>query len=542
MPGWRRRIVRSLLGVVTLVFVYTVLYQWAMVTFEGTETTALSALQTVVEAITTAGFGGDADKWTTPALNLLVVAMNLTGVVLVFLALPLFVVPLFQEALEETPQESTELTDHIIICSYNSREDVLRSQLDAADVPYVVVENDPDTVLELNNDGIEAIYGDPEREQTFQNANIESARAVVADVSDEQNVSVILTARELNEEVLVVSVAENRQDTRYHRYAGADRVVRPRQVLGRSLARKATLSISRDFKEILELDSDFELSELLVKEHSDLAGKTIAQSNLRDRDGITIIGLWSNGEFVPSPEPKMRIRENSILLAAGSHHDLEQLNTQVVSPESSAKDRILVVGYGVVGESVIQTLDEAGIDHTVVDTEPGDEVDVVGDVTDPEVLSEADVENARFVILAMDDDTATMYTTVALEQRMPDIQVIARTNDVDNTAKIYRAGAEYVLALSTVTGRMLSSVLLEDEEVLTPDTQFEIVRTVAPKLAGQTLGEADIGDQTGATVVAAERNDELLTNLGPEFTVQDTDTLIVAGSDTAVNEFISIAR
>lgn len=542
MPGWRRRIVGSVVGVIGLVLVYTLLYQWAMLTFEGEEKTVFDSLQVVVEAFTTAGFGGHSDEWTTAAMNLFVVVMNITGVLLVFLALPLFVVPLFQQALKDTPQESTDLTDHVIICSFNSRENVMRSELEAAGIPYLIIEEDPETVLELNSDGIEAICGDPEEEATFQSANIESARAVVADVSDEQNVSVILTVRELNENILLVSVAENRQDAIYHRYAGADRVVRPRQVLGRSLAKKATLSIQRDFEDTLELDGDFQLSELLVKENSALAGQTIAESDIRNQNGITIIGLWSNGEFVASPGPDMRIDKNTILLAAGSHRDLERLNTQVISPDTSGDNRVVVAGYGVVGQSVVETLDTVGIEHTVIDSKDVDGVDVVGDVNDPETLDDADVDEASFVILALNDDTTTMYSTVALERRAPETQVVARTNDVDNTRKIYRAGAEYVLALSTVTGRMLSSVLVEDEQVLTPETQFEIMRTVAPSLAGQSLGEADVGDQTGATVVAAERDGSLLTNLGPEFTIQEEDTLIIAGSDSAVNQFISIAR
>lgn len=89
---------------------------------------------------------------------------------------------------------------------------------------------------------------------------------------------------------------------------------------------------------------------------------------------------------------------------------------------------------------------------------------------------------------------------------------------------------------------MLSSVLLEDEEVLTPETQFEIVRTTAPTLVGRTLGEADVRSQTECTVVAVERGERLLTDLGPEFTVGEDDMLIVAGSDETVNRFIAFVH
>jgi Trk K+ transport system NAD-binding subunit len=542
MTGWRRRIFASLLTLVALVVAYSFIYKWAMLRFEGVEITIFDSLQVVVESFTTAGFGGDTEHWNTAVINLIVVGMNITGVALVFLALPLFVVPLFQQALEESPQESTDLTDHVIICSYNSREEVLRSELEAAGVPFVVIEDDRETVLELNDEGIEALWGDPEKEATFRSANIDDARAVVADVSDEENVPVILTARELNEDLLVVSVAENEQDAVYQRYAGADNVVRPRQALGRSLASKATLSITEELSETLELSGDFELSELLVKRGSDLAGQTVRESGLRNQIGTTVIGMWSNGEFVPVPDPDRRIEENSVLIVAGTHRQLEQVNTRTISPKTSGDDRVVIAGYGVVGQCVAEALGDAGISHTVVDATDEEGVDVVGDVNDPETLLEAEVEDARFAIIALDDDTTTMYTTVALERLVSGTEVIARANNVENTTKLYRAGAEYVLALSTVTGRMLSSVLLEDEEVLRPEMQVEILRTSAPAIAGQTLSEANIRERTGATVVAVERDGELLTDIGPEFRVTEDDTLIVAGSDEAVNEFVKVSR
>jgi Trk K+ transport system NAD-binding subunit len=537
MNGWQRRIVRAASVVIAVVVAYTLLYRWAMFNFEGAERSVFESLQVVIESFTTAGFGGDADQWQTAPMNVLVVMMNLTGVLLVFLALPLFVVPIFQQALEDSPQRSTDLVDHVVICSYNSREDVLRSELDAAGVPYVIIEEDPDTVLELNQDDIEAIYGDPEQEETFENANIREARALVADVSDEGNVSVILTAKGLNEELTVVSVAEDSRDAEYHRYAGADRVIRPRQVLGKALANKATLSLSRGFRESIELSENFELSELLVKEDSELAGKTIGELQLREQIGATVIGMWANGEFVPVPEADMRIDENTILLVAGSHRALEQVNSRSISPKASRDDRIVVAGYGVVGQSAVEALDEKGISRTVVDIEDHDGVDIVGDISDPETLSRCRIEDARFILLALSDDTTSMYMTVALEELAPDTEVIARANDVENTAKLYRGGGEYVLALSTVTGRMLSSALLDTEDVLSPDTQFSIVRTTASELVGTTLADADVRTRTGATVVAIERDGTLITDPGPDATVREEDTLIIAGSDECVNDF-----
>lgn len=535
--GLQRRLVLSLSGVALLVLIYSLVYQWAVLRFEGIEITIFESLQTVIEVFTTAGFGGDTQYWNTAAMNLLVIGMNLTGVLLVFLALPVFAIPLFQQAIEDKPQQSTTISNHIIICSYNSRENVLRSELEAADVPHVVIDDDSETVLDLNTRGVEAIYGDPEQAQTLKAANISEAQALVADVSDKKNVSVILTTRELRENLRIISVAENKQDAQYHEYAGANRVIRPRQALGDALASRATLPITQKLVQTVELSEEFNISELRVGEGSELAGQTLAELNLQERIGVTVIGVWSNGKFISAPGPEVRIDENSFLLVAGRYQALAEVNSQTVSPKLSGNDQVIVAGHGIVGQATVQTLEANGVSPTVIDMNDDDRVDVTGDITNRETLTKAGIENARLVVLAVDDDTTTMYATAAIEESAPDTEMIARANSIENTAKLYRAGAKYVLALSTVTGRMLSSVLLDEEEVLTLETQFEIVRTTAPKLAGKTLKEAAIRDQTGATVVAIERNGELLTNPEPDLRMRDGDRFIIIGSNSVVNTF-----
>ncbi|WP_254763730.1 potassium channel family protein [Natrinema marinum] len=541
MNYWWRRIALSLVAVLALVLVYAGLYQHGMATFEGENMSYYEALQFVVEALTTAGFGGDSSDWESAATNLMVIAMNLTGVLLVFLALPLIVVPLFQQALQDRPPEETDLIDHVVICSYTPRSDVLAEELEAANVPYVFIDDDPELVVELVNDGIDAIYGELDQEGTLRAANTTEARALVTDIDDETNAMVILTARELSSDLRIVTVVEDDDVASYHRYAGADDVVRPRRVLGESLATKATTTVSADLRDTVEFSDDLAVTELLVQDHSDLVGQTIPESGVRDRMGITVIGAWFNGEFVPVPGPEHRIDGNTILLVAGQRDDLSELKARTVSSVQHRRDRVLVGGSGVVGHTAAETLAADGVSTCVVDLVEQEGVDIVGDVTDEDVLEDAGIGDSRSVILTLDDDATTIYATLVIKQVAPEVEIIARANETENIPKLYRAGAEYVLALSTVTGRMLASVLIEDEEILTPETQFELVRTAAPRIAGRSLGDVDLRAKTGCTVVAAERDDELLTDLGPGFEVRSDDTLIVAGSDEAINEFVALA-
>jgi Trk K+ transport system NAD-binding subunit len=201
-----------------------------------------------------------------------------------------------------------------------------------------------------------------------------------------------------------------------------------------------------------------------------------------------------------------------------------------------------VVGHGEVGSTVTEALATANVPHTVVDIEDKPGVDVVGDTTDPVTLQNAGVEQAWTVVFTLGDDTLTGYGTLVARDLNPDVEVLARAEETENVQKIYRAGADYVLALATVSGRMLASQLLEREEVISMDKQVEIVRTTAPTFAGRTLAEADVRSRTGCTVVAVERDGEVLTELGPEFRFERDDHVIVAGTDEDVNRFTTLAN
>jgi voltage-gated potassium channel Kch len=157
----------------------------------------------------------------------------------------------------------------------------------------------------------------------------------------------------------------------------------------------------------------------------------------------------------------------------------------------------VIVGYGEVGQTIVDNLDAAGVPHTVLDREAKAGVDVVGDATDPEDLRAAGVTDARTVILALSEDTDAEFATLVIRDLNSDVEVVARAEETENVKKMYRAGADYVLSLATVSGRMLASSILEDEDVISMDQQVEIIRTDAGGLAGTTLGDAEVRSRRG---------------------------------------------
>jgi Trk K+ transport system NAD-binding subunit len=533
----RTRVTVYYLGLVVGVLCgFALLYNYGMAAWEGRPQPLYRSIEVVVQTVTTVGYGGDA-PWSSPQMNYLVSLMALSGLVLIFAALPVLVVPLFEDAFESSaPSSIRGVEDHVVLCNYGPREEVLIDELTDRDVEYVIVDSDRDSADERHSAGYVVMYGDPESDTTLQRARLAHADAVIANVDDETNLSVLLSARAVNPDVRMVSLTENPNAGNYHRYAGADHVLSPKQILGEQLADKAVGTFDPAAIEAVEIGDDFDIAEFPLQSGSELIGQTIAESNIVERTGAAVIGVWYRGRFRSPPPPDARFDARSILVATGREEALDQLKGMTRSQGRRRRGGVVIAGLGVVGRAVGATLSDAGFEYTAIDEVDGPAVDVVGDVTDRAVLRDADIEDAGTVVLALPDDATAIYATFAIRELNPRIELIARANDRESVSKLYRAGADYVLSLATVSGRMLASIVL-DEEILSPGTQLKLVRTTAPGAVGDSLADADIRNRTGCTVVAADRDGSVVTDLGPAFVVESGDELVVAGTDESISRF-----
>ena len=88
------------------------------------------------------------------------------------------------------------------------------------------------------------------------------------------------------------------------------------------------------------------------------------------------------------------------------------------------------------------------------------------------------------MILALDTDSATLFATVILKDLAPEVPVIARVNEAENVERIHRAGADFALSISQVSGQMLAKKLLGQESVAV-DPQLKILKIAPDGLAGR---------------------------------------------------------
>jgi Trk K+ transport system NAD-binding subunit len=539
MDRWQRRTGYYLVVLTALVIAFTFAYQYGMAAFENRPRSFLRSLQIVVETFTTTGFGSDA-PWETPFMNVLIIAMDTIGTVMIFLALPVFLFPAMEDILSASVPTAVEngRSDHVVIATFSPRADTLIDELQTRDVDYILVEPDRERAMDLQDNGYDVIHADPDAVDGLRGAKVADARAIVADVSDQVDTSIVLTAREISEDVRVVSVVEDPDSTRYHELAGADVVLSPRPLLGERLAEVISTGVTTELGDGIEVGEDFDIAELLVHHGSPLADSELAASGLRERTGVNVIGAWFRGEFQTPVDPSMTLEPGTVLLISGREDQLAELERL---PQSAVREfgrgETLIVGHGQVGQAITSALAADDQPYTVLNRNDAPGVDVVGEASDESALKEAGIEDARSVILAIPDDTEAEFATLVIRDLNTDLDIAARTEEEETVQKMYRAGANYVLSLAQVTGRMTASAVLDDETVISMDTQVNVRRTDAPALVGQTLAEADIRTRTGCTVIAVERDGDVRTDLGPDFRIDSGDRLIIAGSDEGTKRF-----
>ena len=101
---------------------------------------------------------------------------------------------------------------------------------------------------------------------------------------------------------------------------------------------------------------------------------------------------------------------------------------------------------------------------------------------------------------------------------------------------IHRAGADFALSISEVSGQILAQRLLGGEGVLL-DPKLRLLRVDVAPLLGQRLGDLDLRHDLGITLAAVECGDEDLTTFGPDFRFEAGDRVYVCGSDPAIQAF-----
>jgi Trk K+ transport system NAD-binding subunit len=533
----RVRLALLIVALTLMLLVSTLLYMWGMGALEGKPRTFWQSLEWASETLSTTGYGADA-RWNHPAMVLLVAAVQFIGVFIVFLIVPVYLIPFLEERFEvRLPQRAdARLEGHALVFRYGPAVETLLEELAGAQVPTLVLEPDESVARRLFERG-QKVVSRVVDDDGLEAVRLKHARAVIANGTDDENAAFTLSVRQLGFTGPILALVEEPFHRRPMMLAGATAVFTPRHMLGAALAARASTRISPRTAGIQQLGRNLEVAEVRIHPRSPLAGHTLDETAIGARTGATVIGQWVGGELEVSGGEGLRLSPEGILVVVGSHASVDRLRDLAEATVAVRRTGPFVVGGGgEVGRKVAELLKAVGEQVRLIDRNPGPGVDLVGDVLDARVLESAGVPEAQAVILALDADASTLFATVILKDLAHDVPVIARVNQAENVDRIHRAGAAFALSISQVSGQMLAKKLLGQDAVAI-DPQLKILKVAPAGLAGHHPADLEIRQRTGCSVVAVERGEDVIVEFEPGFRFDHGDAVYVCGSTNAVRRF-----
>jgi len=164
---------------------------------------------------------------------------------------------------------------------------------------------------------------------------------------------------------------------------------------------------------------------------------------------------------------------------------------------------------------------------------------VQGDAAEDSVLERAGIAHARGIFLSLPTDEENLFVTISARGINPKLRIVAKAIELGADKKISKAGADIVISPTFIGGmRMVSEMvrpaatsfldmMLRDREKAFRVDEVTVER--GSPLVGRTVGEARIGDKTGALLVAVRRGGQAGYEFNPAGTyrIEENDVLVL---------------
>jgi voltage-gated potassium channel len=228
------------------------------------------------------------------------------------------------------------LRDHYIICGGGRFGREVAEEFSRSRAAYAVVDLAPGECEIAGFKDAVFVQGDAGNDEALQAAGVDRARGLVSALpADDANLFVVLTARQLNPELTIITQATEQRSIEKLRLAGANRVVSPYRIAGHSMASALLRPTVVDFIDVAHRErTGLQIEEVLVPEHSPLIGNSIRGAGVSEATGATVMAIQrSDGEWVNASESATLattpIQARNVLIAVGTDQQLRALRRLV---------------------------------------------------------------------------------------------------------------------------------------------------------------------------------------------------------------------
>lgn len=250
------------------------------------------------------------------------------------------------------------------------------------------------------------------------------------------------------------------------------------------------------------------------------------------------------------------------------------------------KDHLIIVGFGINGRNVARAARTAGIEYVIIEMNPetvkkeqrNGEPIYYGDAAGEDIYKKTRISKARVLVIAISDPTSTRRAAEIARRLSRSIHIIVRTRFVQEMKPLYNLGADEVIPEEFETSVEIFTLVLmkylvprEEIDQFIKDVRldnYQVFRSLSrrttsisdlklhlsdidvcslrvgkgAKISGQTLGQVELRKKYGITVLAIEREDEVISNPNASTEILADDIMFVLGSADKIKSIASLIR
>lgn len=223
------------------------------------------------------------------------------------------------------------MRDHHVVIGFGRLGREVAHELRHAGVPVVVVENDPDLVVQAEARGFVVVRGDATLDDTLRSAHVEHARGVaIATSSNATNVFLTLSVRQLSATALILTRVDDEEAARKAVKAGANHVLSPQGIGGAHMAHAMLRPHARAF---LDLATSRNFRELRI---DDVAcgrpSAPLASLKIPERFGVLVVAIRRpDGTLRTVPTPSDPLGGGDVAVVIGRPEQIQAFAAEMKS-------------------------------------------------------------------------------------------------------------------------------------------------------------------------------------------------------------------
>ncbi|QXP79716.1 MULTISPECIES: potassium channel family protein [Winogradskyella] len=297
----------------------------------------LDALYMTVITVTTVGFA-EVNPLDTPS-KIFTIFLILTSIIVLGYAISIITEYIlnrnnYEDIKQRKMQKKIEeMSEHIIICGYGRNGKQAAKKLLSYEKSFVIIEENKEVIEKCQNHDLPFVLGNANDDEILIEAGIKKATTLISALpNDADNLFVVLSARQINAKLNIISRASEETSYSKLKLAGANNVILPDRIGGDHMA---SLVVTPDLIEFIDNlsivgERNVNMVEVKVEQlYNAQEEKTIKDLDLRNRTGCTVIGFKNNnGDYIVNPEADTRLVPGSHIIVLGRPEQIMRLNSE----------------------------------------------------------------------------------------------------------------------------------------------------------------------------------------------------------------------